>query len=143
MPSGLITEEMYVERLGRTLTGARLAQVGAFIADASALVRRIAKGELDGADSATVSPELIPVVFNMVRRGIENPRGLTSERIGDYQWAGAGQAIYATDDEVALIRSAAGLGSIGTVELTSDMPERLLMDTTLAPGLTGFEESDL
>lgn len=138
----LISLEMYTVRLGRTLNTAQSSQASAFIADASALVRRIAGGELDSVDDTTVPPEIIPVVVGMVRRGIENPRGNTSERIGDYQWAGGG-GLYATDEEAAIVQGAVGLNVIREVTLTNDMPDRLLLDTDVVPGLAGFELTDL
>lgn len=139
----LISLEMYTVRLGRTLKTAQTDQAEAFISDASALARRIANGELDSVNPDNVPPELIPVIVGMVRRGVENPRGLTSERIGDYQWASEGQSIYATDQEAAIIQGSVGLNVIREVTLTNDMPDRLLLDTDVVPGLAGFELTDL
>lgn len=138
----LITLEMYTVRLGRTLNAAQTAQAEAFISDASALVRRIASGGLDTVNPDNVPSEIIPVVVGMVRRGIENPRGINSERIGDYQWSGGG-GLYATDEEAAIIQGAAGLNVIREVTLTNDLPDRLLLDTDVVPGLAGFELTDL
>lgn len=140
--AGLITPEMYRVRLGRALTADQTAQVEALIQDASALVRRIAEGALDAIDSLTVPADVVPVVVAMVRRAVDNPRGLTSERLGDYQWTGAGQAIYATDEEAAIVRRAVGLSVIGEVTLTNDIPDRLRLDPEGVPGLTGFDYSD-
>lgn len=138
----LISLEMYTVRLGRTLNTAQSNQASAFIADASALVRRIASGELDSADETSAPPEIIPIVVGMVRRGIENPRGVDSERIGDYQWAGGG-GLYATDEEAAIIQGAVGMNVIREITLTNDVPDRLLLDTDVVPGLAGFELTDL
>lgn len=138
--AGLITVQQYTTRLGRTLNEAQQAQVEAYIEDASALVRRIADGALDA--TVTAPPELVPVIVSMVRRGIENPRGISSERIGDYQWTGTG-GLYATDEEVSLIRGAAGLNFIREVTLSSDVPDRLLLDADIVPGPPGFDYSDL
>lgn len=138
----LITLEMYTVRLGRTLNTAQSNQASAFITDASALVRRIANGELDAADSTTVPAAVVPVMVGMVRRGIENPRGVGSERIGDYQWAGGG-SLYATDEEAAIIQGSVGLNVIREITLTNDLPDRLLLDTDVVPGLAGFELTDL
>src|SRR5690348_16770715 len=107
--AGLITVQQYTTRLGRTLNEAQQAQVEAYIEDASALVRRIVDGALDA--TVVTPPALVPVIVSMVRRGIEYPRGISSERIGDYQWTGTG-GLYATDEEVSLIRGAAGLNFI-------------------------------
>lgn len=141
--AALITLSMYTVRLGRSLNTAQSAQAEALIDDASALVRRIAQGALDATDSTTLPAELVPVVVGMVRRGIENPRGVNSERIGDYQWASLGQSIYATDEEAALIQGSVGLNVIREITLTNDLPDRLLLDTDVVPGLAGFELTDL
>jgi len=138
----LISLGMYTVRLGRTLNTAQTAQAEAYISDASALVRRIAGTELDTVNPDNVPPAIIPVVVGMVRRGIENPRANTSERIGDYQWAGGG-GLYATDEEAAIVQGAVGLNVIREVTLTNDMPDRLLLDTDVVPGLAGFELTDL
>src|SRR5690606_39764625 len=100
----LITLEMYTVRLGRTLNAAQTAQAEAFISDASALVRRIASGELDAVNPDNVPSEIIPVIVGMVRRGIENPRGVDSERIGDYQWAGGG-SLYRSEEHTSELQS--------------------------------------
>lgn len=138
----LITLEMYTTRLGRTLNTAQSNQASAYITDASALVRRIAGTELDAVDALAVHPVIVPIVVAMVRRGIENPRGNTSERIGDYQWAGGG-GLYATDEEAAIIQGAVGANVIREVTLTNDVPDRLLFDTNTVPGGVGFELNDL
>lgn len=138
----LITLEMYTVRLGRTLNSAQSDQVEAFITDASALVRRIANGELDAADSTTVPAVIVPVVVGMVRRGIENPRNNTSEKLGDYQWAGGG-TIYATDEEAAIVQGAVGMNVIREVTLTNDLPDRLVLDADMVIGLEGFELTEL
>lgn len=139
--ANLITLEMYTARLGRgPLTATRQAQVEAYLTDASALVRRIAEGALDDIDAPAA---LVPVVFSMVRRGIDNPRGLTSEQLGDYKWASPGQSLYATPEEVALIQSISEVNLIREVTLTGDIPDRLLLDSDSVLGRAGFEYSDL
>lgn len=115
-------------RLGRTLAGTELTQATALIDDASALVLQIAAGS--GDEPAWTSPNqapdvVVPVVVGMVRRALENPRGLSGEQLGDYQWqAGGGGAvtIYATDGEAKIIRRAAGRLGVGTVYLEGDLP---------------------
>lgn len=114
----LITTTQLTDRLGRVLDATQTTQAEAFIDDASALVLQIADLETDWTD-ADVPDAVVPVVVNMVRRALENPRGLTSEQIGNYQWqASAGSsAIYATTQERRIIRRSAGKLSIGTVAL--------------------------
>ena len=119
----LISIDQLNDRLGRELAGAEETQALALIDDASALVLQIAAG--NGDEPAWSSPGstpdvIVPVVANMVRRAVENPRGLSGEQLGDYQWqAGAGgqASIYATRREERIIRRAAGRLGVSTVEL--------------------------
>jgi hypothetical protein len=131
----LLSLEQYEARAARTFSGVRRGQVEAYLDDASAIVRRIAAPDLDGIDhtSPDLPSVLRPVVTSMVNRGLANPRGLTSEQIGDYRWASPGQAIYATAEEERLILAAIDRGLIGHITLQGDMPERLLLDAQLAP----------
>jgi hypothetical protein len=132
----LITVEQYGLRVGvdydaeDSSPSAEQEQIEAFIDDASALVVQIAFSD---ADNEWETPDdtpaaVIPVVVSMVRRAIENPRGLSGEQLGDYQWqAGQGissATIYATRREERIIRKAAGLASLGHVQfLTGDESE--------------------
>ena len=131
----LLSLAQYEARAGRTYTGVRQAQVEAYLDDASAIARRIAAPELDDLDHASsdLPAELRPVIFSMVNRGLANPRGLTSERIGDYAYTSAGQAIYATAEEERLILAAVDRSLIGHITLEGDLPERLLLEADLAP----------
>lgn len=121
--TSLISIEQLNARLGRTLAGDEETQAEAFITDASELVLQIAAG--GGDPPAWDSPNdvpgaVVPVVVSMVRRAIENPRGLSGEQLGDYQWqAGQGgqASIYATRREERIIRRAAGRMGVATVEL--------------------------
>lgn len=121
----LMTLDQYTARLGRTLTGVKAAQAQAFLEDASAEVRRLAGGAFDDADHETVPAELRLVLFSMVTRARTNPRGLDSERIGDWQGGGMG-SVYATDEEKQIIRDCAGISAVREIQLTGDMPQRLL-----------------
>lgn len=114
----LITTTQLTNRLGRTLTATQETQAEAFIDDASALVIQIAQLDTAWTD-ATVPDSVVPVLVSMVRRALENPRGLTSEQIGNYRWEAApgSLSIYATTDERRIIRRAAGVLSVGTVTL--------------------------
>jgi hypothetical protein len=135
---GLISIEQLEARLGRALAGNEEDQAEAFIDDASALVLQIAAGQ--GDEPEWTSPNdppatIIPVVTSMVRRALENPRGLSGEQLGDYQWqAGQGGqvSIYATSNERRIIRRAAGVLGVGTAQLEGD----LAIDTTVSD----FEE---
>lgn len=137
--AALMSVSQYEARAGRTFSGVKLSQVEAYLDDASAIVRRIAAtkddGEvsLDGVDYTNAPAELLPIIFNMVTRGLHNPRGLTSERIGDYAYtAPEGQSIYATAEEEKLILAAVDRTIIGHLTLEGDMPERLLLEADIA-----------
>lgn len=114
----LITTTQLTDRLGRTLTTSQETQAEAFLDDASALVLQIANLDPEWTD-VTLPDAVVPVIVGMVRRALENPRGLTSEQIGNYQWEAApgSQSIYATTQERRIIRRAAGSLSVGTVTL--------------------------
>lgn len=114
----LISLTQLTDRLGRTLTETQETQAEAFIDDASALVLQIAQLDTDWTD-LTLPEAVVPVVVSMVRRALENPRGLTSEQIGNYQWEAApgSMSIYATTAERRIIRRAAGVLSVGAVTL--------------------------
>jgi hypothetical protein len=106
-------------------------QAEAVITDASALVIQIA--DLATAwTSATVPDVVVPVLVNMVRRGLSNPLGLSGEQLGDYGWqaqGGGAMGIYATRQEKAIIRRAAGTLGAKNATLDSDLP--------LPPGQAG------
>lgn len=137
--TALMTVTQYEARAGRTFIGIKRSQVEAYLDDASAIVRRIAGSReddelsLDDVDNTNVPPELLPVIFNMVTRGLNNPRGLTSERIGDYSYTQtADRTIYATAEEEKLILAAVNRTIIGHVTLEGDLPERLLLEADIA-----------
>jgi hypothetical protein len=121
--AALITVDDLLLRPG--FDGVDESQAGAVIDDASALVLAIADLDTDWT-TATVPAEVIPVLVNMVRRGLHNPRGLTGEQLGDYGWqaqnAVAAAGIYATRQERRIIRKAAGTLGAMNAELDSDLP---------------------
>lgn len=129
MAEPLVTVADLETRLGRTLTTtAENDQAKAYIADASALVREIAEDDFlnDDTGSLEVPPVIVPVVVSMVRRGINNPMGRSSEDFGDASWQGMG-SIYATKREKAIIRQASpttGLPGAGEITLDSYLPLR-------------------
>jgi hypothetical protein len=106
----LITVAQLEARLKEEFTGTALAQVEGLIADASAMVRHVAR-----TDFATSVPAVIvTVVAQVVRRALENPGELTGENIGTYGWqaqhssAPSGGSLYVTRAERRLIREVAG-----------------------------------
>jgi hypothetical protein len=114
------------ERLGRTLSGDEETQALRYIDDASAIVLSIANPTTDWT-SATLPAVVLPVIVAMVRRGMENPRGLTGEQIGSYSWqAGAStpSTLYATPEEKRIIRRAASTLGVGTALLEGYVPDR-------------------
>lgn len=133
----LISLSQYGTRVGvdydESSPGATEEQIEAFLEDASAIVNLIAFGtteddywtDWDASGDNPVPAAVIPVIVNMVRRALENPRGLTGEQLGDYQWqaaSGTQTAIYATREERKIIRRAAGTLSVGTVQLEGYLP---------------------
>lgn len=110
----LITRADFEARTGRTLSASEVVQVDALIVDASALVRDLADDEL-----VTVPASIIPVVVNMVRRGLDNPHGFSSESAeGGYRYAGAAtEGIFATRQEARTIRRAVGTGAVSELNL--------------------------
>ena len=132
MPEPLMTVEQYTARLGRPLSGSRADQAEAFLDDASAEMRRIADGALDETTHEDVPGELRLVLFSMVTRARTNPRGLDSESIGDWQGGGM-RGVYATEDEKTIIRDCAGISAVREIQLTGDMPQRLLDEAGAYP----------
>lgn len=137
--TALMSVTQYEARAGRTFSGVGLAQVEAYLDDASAIVRRIAATRdddeisLDAVDYTNVPPELLPIIFNMVQRGISNPRGLTSETLGDYSYSQtADRTIYATSEEEKLILAAVNRTIVSHLTLEGAMPERLLLEADIA-----------
>ncbi|QBI56803.1 hypothetical protein [Streptomonospora litoralis] len=137
MAEALLSLTQHETLLGRArpLPEHKRAQAEAVIAAVSAEVRRIAEGELDDVDHTSTSAaaaEVRLIVHAMVLRGTTNPRGLSSERIGDWQGQGM-RPVYATDEEMSAIRAAVGLKDIRSVPLAGDMPQRLLDEAAAAP----------
>ena len=131
----LIDLETYGVRVGtdydESSPGTVEDQISAFIDDASALVLQIANLDTDWTDS-TVPAAVVPVIVNMVKRAVDNPRGLTGEQLGDYQWQSSGGSqtgIYATREERRIIRRAAGTLSVSSVALEGYLPTSGLQDS--------------
>lgn len=114
----LITVEQLEARLKTDFTGAALAQVQGLIADASALVRQVARWT-DAAPTA-VPAVIVTVCAQMIRRALDNPGELTAENIGTYgyqaqQPSPTGGSIYVTRTERRIIREAAGRPAVITI----------------------------
>lgn len=116
--AALITVEQLLARPG--FDGVEEAQAEVVLDDVSALVVSVA--ELDPPWTAeTVPAEVVPVIVSMARRGLANPLGLSGETLGDYTWQGSG-GLYATKAEKRMIRKAAGLSGVSSVNLDSPLP---------------------
>lgn len=126
----LITVEQFAARTNRSFESGsgELAQLQALIVDASALVVDVVRDatitdDWNADDEGTVPAGVLPVITAMIRRGIDNPHGFTSERSFEYQYQGASDAgVFATDLEARALRRAAGLSSLRAVELEGYMP---------------------
>jgi hypothetical protein len=133
----LISLSQYGVRVGtvydESSPGTVEEQIQAFLDDASALANLIAFGPTtadywDDADESGDNPlpdAVVPVIVNMVRRAHDNPRGLTGEQLGDYQWqaTASGQtSIYATRAERSIIRRAAGKLGVAALSLEGYLP---------------------
>lgn len=116
--AALITFEQLTARPG--FDGADQDEAEALIGDASALVAQVA--DLATPWTADTVPDaVVPVIVSMVRRGLNNPLGHSGETLGDYTWQGAG-GLYATKQEKAIIRRAAGTLGAKNATLDSDLP---------------------
>lgn len=124
----LITAAQFTDRTGRTLSVTQTTQVAALITDASALAIDIV-GDSDITDTwdadtpGTVPASVVPVVVAMVRRGLDNPHGFTSEATGSYSYSGPGGTVLAERHEVRAIRKAAGTSGVAALNLNSYLPE--------------------
>jgi hypothetical protein len=112
-------------------------QATALIADASALVREAADPELDAVESPDTPPVVVAVMVNMIRRGLDNPRGNAQETLGDYSYTagatGGVATLYLTRRERRLVRRAAGKLGAGALSMTGDLP---IQPSELSIGLT-------
>lgn len=113
----------------------------ALIDDASALVREAAQGELDAVEAPDAPAAVETVIVGMIRRGYENPRGVTQESLGDYSYsmgaAGGGVAnIHLTRRERKIVRRAVGVSGVGTTTLASDLPIQPDEPASIDDGIT-------
>lgn len=121
----LIIPAQVTDRLGPDVD-VDAGQLSALIADASALVRQAASGQLDLVDHTTPTPDVIvPVVVAAVRRALFNPNGVRSEALGAYRYDGApSEGIFLTRDELRTVRKHAGVLAAGTMDLNVNLPLR-------------------
>lgn len=119
----LVTTTQVTDRLGPDFT-TDLDQLDAFIADASALVRQAAEGELDDVDHTTPpDAAIVPVVASVVRRALVNPDQYQQEQIGNYSvTAGVLEGVYLTKDERRTVRKAVDKLSAGHANLEGFIP---------------------
>lgn len=110
-------------RSGEEYEGADLSRAQTALHDASALVRSAAGQDWladDGITLAEVPTLVVSIVCAVARRGVENPEGYVSERIGEYSYQRGAQAggtggLYLTADErraLSRFRISSGLGSL-------------------------------
>ncbi|MEV3855055.1 hypothetical protein AB0J38_12100 [Streptomyces sp. NPDC050095] len=94
------TVEDYEARAGVILTGAKRAQVEAYLKDASALMRRHVPAAYE-PDPAT----LTAIAVAVTRRVMANPGGYRQRSIGQYaETLGENGGLYLTEDEIALLQ---------------------------------------
>lgn len=115
-------------RLGRSLTEDETGRAQALIEDVSGeIYTLIGSGAFHDDDGNLAPPAgVIGVVCRAVIRQFENPRGLTGETIGDYNWqANNGRAdtsVFFTPAELRGLRRAAGLPGFGSIQMEGDLP---------------------
>ncbi len=132
----LLTPEELAEILGVTFDDAQTTRATWYLRIISGFVRMYACDDMvdpDDPDTACVPDAILGVIISSYSRAIDNPRGLTSERIADYQWtsspaAGAANfatGLYLSNAEVEIIRNATGCGGLGTIEFGAYMPDQI------------------
>lgn len=123
----LVTIDEVEARLKTTFEGAERTQMEALIEDVSNLVRVIAAPELDDIVAPLTGNlrALIPIIVKSIRRGKENPRGLTGEQLGDYGWqsqSGQNPDIGLTMNEKRMIRRIVGKLGVLSIRMEGEMP---------------------
>jgi hypothetical protein len=123
----LVTIDEVEARLKTTFEGADRTQMEALIEDVSNLVRVIAAPELDDVVAPLTGNlrALIPIIVKSIRRGKENPRGLTGEQLGDYGWqsqSGQNPDIGLTMNEKRMIRRIVGKLGVLSIRMEGEMP---------------------
>jgi len=119
----LVSLEEFAARLGG-IAAADEERAQAALDDASALIRSEA-GTEDWVDDEgaleTVPDVVVAVCVAVAGRAFRNPDGLRSEQIGTYSvtYGDATTAVYLTAAERRIVRRAAGMMSLGSIELES------------------------
>lgn len=123
MADPLVEVEDVEARLGRSLSDDENTRASALILDVSGEIAGLVG---DDAFQAEVPAAVVGVICRAVIRQFENPRGLTGETIGDYNWQAnngrSGASMFLTPPELRTVRRAAGLSGIGSVQMQGDMP---------------------
>lgn len=120
--AGLITVADLVARPG--FEGLDSTQAEALITDASALVRDVVAPDLDDVEAPDTPPGVVPVIVNMVRRGLSNPHGHTQASLGDHSYSAGSVTLYLTDDEEELVRRALAKAGFVAVPMSNfELPE--------------------
>lgn len=120
----LLDQPGYEARAGRELTGTDAAQFDAFAQDASALIRQAAETDFmtdDPTPVLDVPDGILPVMFRVVDRAMENRLGHSSQTDGSWTWQKPGQSpggVYLTDEDEADIRRALVPPETGFVAVT-------------------------
>lgn len=123
--------------LGVTFTEQEEAKAALYLRILSGFVRMYACDDMVDPDDPTQAntPDVIlGIMFTAYTRAIDNPRGLTSERIADYQWtaqpasgsSNSGTGLYLSNGEAEMIRNATGCDGFGTIEFGAYMPQHLI-----------------
>ena len=119
----LVSLEEFAARLGG-IAAADEERAQAALDDASALIR-VEAGTEDWVDDEgaleTVPDVVVAVCVAVAGRAFRNPDGLRSEQIGTYSvtYGDATTAVYLTAAERRIVRRAAGMMSLGSIELES------------------------
>ena len=106
----LITKDQYEARVRRTLDTAETAQFEAFAEDASGLVRNEAGQDFLDGEEVVLPDGILPIVFRVVDRAMENRLGLDSVTQGNFTWRkdtrGPHAGVYLTRHDKDEIRNA-------------------------------------
>ena len=115
----LITLQDFTDRYHDDVPEAEELRVEALLDDASALVRDVAGSDFIVDGEVATPPSLIPVVYEVTRRAVDNPAGYDSETIGSYTWRNerSGSGIYLNDQERRAVLRAVGRSGLRAVEV--------------------------
>jgi hypothetical protein len=104
-----------------SLEGADLARAKAALDDASALVRAEAGRDwIDDEGNAVAPAAVVTVVLRASAREYQNPRGFSSELLGEYQYqTRQTSGVYLTDDERRIVKVSSGWAGTGSIRTPS------------------------